>query len=113
EDEQRRKPEVQQPYEKAVARRDAVVVLRLRMPSELPAPPQLRGGEQQDDDQDRVRPVDDEREQAEKADEPERRVQRSRDAPAVERDHRQQVEEVDEEAQKGERLEVVRVVRDA
>jgi hypothetical protein len=39
-------------------------------------------------------------------------VQRRANPPAVERDHGQQVEEVDQEAEKRERLQLLRVVRD-
>src|SRR5205823_5134768 len=56
EHEQRRQREVHQAHQQPAVRSDAVVLLQLRMTAELPAPPELRAGEEQDDDQDRVRP---------------------------------------------------------
>ena len=94
-------------------RLDTVVLLHLRVPAHPPAAPQLRRGQEQDDDQDRVRPVEDEGQQRDEADEPERGMQRSGDPPAVERDHRQEVEQVDEETEERKGLQVVRVVGDS
>src|SRR5919199_284298 len=67
--EKRREAEVHEPHQQPAARRDAVVLLQLRMAAHLPAPPELGAGEEQDDDQDRVRAVDDEPEQREEANE--------------------------------------------
>src|SRR6266542_4328039 len=60
EHEQHRETEVEHPYDHALVRLDLVVLLHLLMAPSLPPAPELRGGEDQDNDQDRVRPVEDE-----------------------------------------------------
>ena len=83
------------------------------MAPHLPAPPQLHRGEHEDEDQDRVRTDDDEGPEPEQPDDPERGMERGDGSAAVERDDGEQVEEIDEEAEEGDRLELVGVLRDA
>src|SRR6266576_1922494 len=50
-----REAQVQHSDDQPLMRLDAVVLLHLGVVAQLPAAPQLRGREEQDDDQDRVR----------------------------------------------------------
>ena len=76
----------------------------------LPALPELHRREDEDQDQNPVGPVDDERQQRDEAEHPQGRVDRRDDPPAVEWHDRQQVEQVDEEPEEGDRLQAVRVL---
>src|SRR6266511_5780698 len=96
--------EVEHSDDHALVWLDLVVLLHLGKAPSLPPAPELRGGEDQDDDQDRVRPVEDEAQQGKEAHQPENGMQRGADAAPVQRNDGEQVEEVDEEAEKGKRL---------
>ena len=72
--------------------------------------PELHRREEEDQDEQAVRPVDHEREQPDQAQDPEGGVDCGHDPSAVERDDGQQVEEVDEEAEERDRPQLVRVL---
>ena len=76
-----------------------------------PATPQVESAEHDDDDEEWIRPHDDEADHHQQPDEPERGMQRTGRATAVERDDRDEVEEVEEEAGECERDEELRARR--
>ena len=79
----------------------------------LPATPELEPAENEDEEEDRIRAVELERHEPAQAERPDRGMQRRHGAAAVQRDDRQEVEEVDQEADERHRLEEVRVVHGA
>ena len=97
--------EVDEPDERAVAAAHLVVRARLVAAAApaRPAPVDVEGADEGDDEDDRVGEGERERDDRAEADEPHPRRQRGHRAAAVERGHRQQVEEVQEEAGEGQR----------
>ena len=81
-----------------------MVGLRLRRLAPLPAAVGLHPAEEQDQQHDRTREEEGRRDQQPVADDPHPRRQRSHRPTAVQRQHGQQVEEVQQEADEGQRL---------
>src|SRR5262249_56279013 len=86
---------------------DAVVRGRRRLVALLPTAPELEPAEDEHEQENRVGAQDREHEQADQPGEPDRRVERGGRATAVQRNDRDQVEEVEKEADEGERGEKV------
>ena len=92
--------DVHRSHQHPVAGRHAVVrrLLERARLALLPAPPGLHAAEQDDDQQDRVGELELQRHQRAEAQEPHPRCHRRHRPSAVQRDDRQQVEQVDQEA---------------
>src|SRR5215210_4027489 len=102
EHEERRKHEVSDRRHHALPWLDLVIRLRLGGAPVLPAPPELEPDHEHDDDQERIRRQEQEADEADEAQHPDVRMDRGCDAAAVQRNDRDQVEEVDEKPGEGE-----------
>src|SRR6266511_610674 len=110
EHEQRRQTEVQERDHDALPGKHAVVLLGFGVAAHLPAAPRLHPADDQDQDQDRIRADDDQHDHRCKSQRDDGWMNGDGDPSPVERQERDEVEQVDEEAEKRQRDKWPRVV---